>query len=147
MPVGRAVSFQVVGTPVPQGSTRAFVVNGRAVTTSKTRNLVEWRRAIADGARQANGFADPLEGPLSVTVYFTLRRPKSAPRREVWPAKRPDLDKLVRAVLDGLSVDAQVIRDDAQVVAINASKRYTAPGDEQEGAYIIVRNLGAEDDY
>ena len=116
MPVGRTVSFQVVGTPVPQGSTRAFVVNGRAVTTSKTRNLVEWRRAIADGARQANGFADPLEGPLSVTVYFTLRRPKSAPRREVWPAKRPDLDKLVRAVLDGLSVDAQVIRDDAQVV-------------------------------
>ena len=28
-----SVSFTVAGVPVPQGSTRAFVVKGRAVTT------------------------------------------------------------------------------------------------------------------
>jgi crossover junction endodeoxyribonuclease RusA len=41
---------------------------------------------------------------------------------------RPDLDKLVRAVLDALS-EAGVWRDDAQVVSVVARKAYgSAPG-------------------
>lgn len=34
-----SISFFVAGTPQPKGSTRAFVVKGRAVTTSSNRNL------------------------------------------------------------------------------------------------------------
>lgn len=138
-----SIIFSVLGTPVPQGSTRAYVVGGRAVTTNKTRNLTEWRRAIADGARKAHGFRDPLTGPLSVTLHFVLQRPKSARKADLWPAKRPDLDKMVRAVLDALSVDAAVIRDDAQVVAINADKQYASPGDPP-GVHVIVEDWTVE---
>lgn len=46
------IRFCVRGVPVPQGSTKAFVVKGRAVTTNKTPGLVAWRTAIADEARR-----------------------------------------------------------------------------------------------
>jgi hypothetical protein len=35
------IRFLVRGLPVPQGSSRAFVVNGHAVVTSANRNLRE----------------------------------------------------------------------------------------------------------
>jgi len=73
-----------------------------------------------------------------VTIVFKMPRPKghygarglrpSAPRL---PAVKPDLDKLVRAVLDGIT-EGGAIHDDAQVCAIAASKTYAgqwiAPG-------------------
>jgi crossover junction endodeoxyribonuclease RusA len=64
---------------------------------------------------------------VAIELHFGLPKPKSAPkRRRVWPDKRPDLDKLIRAVLDALT---QVIfADDSQVVEIRATKDYVAPG-------------------
>jgi len=41
--------------------------------------------------------------------------------------KRPDLDKLVRAVFDALT--NVVFKDDSQVVSVFASKRLAGPGD------------------
>ena len=120
------ISFRVHGLPVPQGSTRAFVVNGRPVITSAAKGLSSWRRLVADVAQR---FApdEPWEGPVGIELHFGIPKPKSAPkRRRVWPDKRPDLDKLTRAVLDALTY--VVFADDSQVVDIAASKDYGAPG-------------------
>jgi Holliday junction resolvase RusA-like endonuclease len=46
----------------------------------------------------------------------------------VWPAVRPDSDKLLRAVLDGLT-EAGVWRDDGQVVQGTFIKRYCLDGE------------------
>ena len=46
------LTFDVLGTPVPQGSTRAFVRAGRAVTTSDNVKTKPWRQDIAWRARQ-----------------------------------------------------------------------------------------------
>lgn len=120
------ISFQVHGLPVPQGSTRAWVLHGKPVITSSAKGLGTWRRLVADVA-QNYAPAEPWEGPVGIELHFGLPKPKSAPkRRRVWPDKRPDLDKLTRAVLDALTY--VVFADDSQVIEIVASKDYGAPG-------------------
>jgi crossover junction endodeoxyribonuclease RusA len=120
------ISFQVHGLPIPQGSTRAWVVNGKPIITSSAKGLTTWRRLVADVAQD---FApkEPWEGPVGIELHFGIPKPKSAPKRKrVWPDKRPDLDKLTRAVLDALTY--VVFADDSQVIDIRASKDYGAPG-------------------
>ena len=121
-----AISFLVHGLPVPQGSTRSWLVNGKPVITSAAKGLSTWRRLVADVAQR---FApdEPWQGPVGIDLHFGLPKPKSAPKkRRVWPDKRPDLDKLTRSVLDALTY--VIFADDSQVVEIRATKDYGAPG-------------------
>jgi Holliday junction resolvase RusA-like endonuclease len=121
------IAFTVRGTPVPQGSAKPFIAGGRARLATKSAPLMAWRTAIATAAGTAMGDRPVLTGPLSVRATFHLPRPVSAPKRIVVPATRPDVDKLVRALLDG--VTGVAIADDALVVQLVAGKRYgTAPG-------------------
>ena len=122
----RAISFVVRGLPVSQGSHRAYVVNGRPIITTTAKGLAAWRRLVADVAQD---YAPPelWEGPIRIDLSFGLPKPKSAPkRRRVWPDKRPDLDKLARAVFDALT--HIVFADDSQIVEFTASKDYGPPG-------------------
>lgn len=126
------ISFVVRGTPVPQGSARAFVVNGHAVITSANKNLKSWRLLVsAEAQRYA---PTPIWScPVVVSVTFLLTRPKSHPKRKVtWPTSRPDLDKLIRAILDGLT--GIIFADDSQVIGLEAKKAWGDPG-----AYIVVK--------
>ena len=122
----QALAFEVRGVPAPQGSTRGFVVGGKVRITTANRGLAVWRRLVSDVAQQHA--PNPLwEGPLAVTLLFHLPEPQRLPRRRrAWPDRRPDLDKLCRACLDSLTGIAW--RDDAQVVRLEASKDYGAPG-------------------
>jgi Holliday junction resolvase RusA-like endonuclease len=119
----RSLAFQVFGDPVPQGSKRAFVVKNRAVVVDDNKStLRSWRSAVIDAARaELNGEAPEL-GPVRITLMFFLRRPQR-PKAGV-PIVKPDVDKLARAVLDGMT-DAGVFRDDSQVTTLTARKRYT----------------------
>jgi Holliday junction resolvase RusA-like endonuclease len=80
-----------------------------------------------------------------VTIIFTVTKPKSAPKkRQTWPGKKPDIDKLCRSTLDGL-VTAGVIEDDARVIVLNASKAF--PGEHPDsldvpGAVIRIEPIG-----
>ncbi len=139
---GHLIAFQVHGLPVPQGSTRAWVVNGKPIITSSAKGLASWRRLVADVAQR---FApnQPWIGPVGIELHFGLPKPKSAPkRRRVWPDKRPDLDKLTRAVLDALTY--VVFADDSQVVDIRASKEYGAPGVVIEIRRVVDDEMGRE---
>lgn len=109
------ITFQVDGQPVPQGSMK--VINGHVIH-AKGSELAAWRSAIALRAREAG--AKPHIEPVEIDMIFTMARPKTVNRPE--PSVAPDLDKLVRAVLDGLTAIAY--RDDGQVTLITASKIY-----------------------
>lgn len=61
-----------------------------------------------------------MDGAIHIAMDFVLARPRTVTRPH--PTVPPDLDKLIRAVLDGLTAIAY--RDDAQVTSIKASKRY-----------------------
>jgi Holliday junction resolvase RusA-like endonuclease len=130
-------TIRVLGKPQPQGSSRAFVVNGKPVITSANKNLKPWRTVVEWEARNQWQGQPPLKGAVLVWLEFRLHRPKSV-KREI-PTVKPDLDKMIRSVLDALT-SAHVWDDDAQVWAIHASKRY-ADEEHPEGVVIQVDEL------
>jgi Holliday junction resolvase RusA-like endonuclease len=139
------VSFTVRGVPVPQGSKRALVhrSTGRAVVIEQGgQRHKDWRQDVKAAAREAmiwDTVSVPFTGPVGVSICFTVPKPKSAPKtRRTWPDKRPDLDKLVRAILDAIT--GEVIADDAQVVYLLARKLY--PGDA--GSLLDVPGVTAQ---
>lgn len=122
----------IPGRPAPQGSKR-HVGNGRMVEMSKA--VGPWRTLVATHVARLWKWA-PVLGPVRVRLEFVLPRPASAPKRSTPAAvKRPDLDKLQRAVFDALT--AVCWRDDSQVVQVSASKRI-AELDEQPGLNLTV---------
>lgn len=97
-----------------------------------------WRERIAEIAR-AEYRGDPVTGPIRLSLSFVMPRPKSTPKRSTPPAvKRPDLDKLARAVGDALT--KVVWADDSQIVRLDATKRIAEVG-EPPGVYISVVEL------
>lgn len=117
----RPLTVTVYGSPVPQGSKR-YVGNGRMIEASK--HLPMWRNTIVDMCRWQMEQRMPLEGPVALRAHFTVAKPMSAPkRRRTWPSKKPDIDKLLRAVMDAITA-AGVWRDDAQVIDARATKSY-----------------------
>ena len=109
------IQFRVDGKPVPQGS--MSVVNGH-IFHSQGSALAVWRSAIGLAARQAG--AKPTLKPVSMTMVFVFAKPKTVTRAE--PTVPPDLDKLIRAVLDALTAIAY--KDDSQVTEIRSVKIY-----------------------
>lgn len=131
------ISFTVHGRPQPQGSAKAFIPKGwnRAVITSDNKTLKPWRQdvsAMASRAMQAANEA-PTVAPVRVEVVFAFAKPKSV--KGPHKTTKPDLDKLLRGVLDGMS--GIVFHDDAQVVECQVSKRFSLP----EGAQLTVQSL------
>lgn len=114
----------VDGVPVPQGS---MVRTNYGMRHSKPEAIALFRSQVGIAVRDAaekQGVLLPLEGPLMLTATFVLPRPKSAPKRRVWPVMKPDSDKLIRALCDALT-QCGAWADDAQVVEMVAGKRYT----------------------
>jgi crossover junction endodeoxyribonuclease RusA len=135
-------TFAVYGlTPAPQGSKR-HVGGGRMVESSP--KLKPWREAVR---QEALATGEPsTDQPVYVHLLFRFRRPKghytvkgelrpSAPKSHV---TRPDIDKLARSTLDGIT--GVLINDDSQVAFLVASKEYALPG-ELEGCQIEIREI------
>ena len=127
------ITFRVDGIPAPKGSMSAFAVRkagkptGRVVVTQRgSDKQTEWtmrmHAVVQDVAREQ----EQLVGPVSVTVRFHLPKPKSAPKSKRFPDKMPDIDKLVRLVLDAIT--GTLIEDDARVVYLQAIKQYADEG-------------------
>lgn len=132
------IEFEVLGTPVTQGSTRAFVRGTRAIVTHDKRGpLLNWRASIAQAAQVAAGGAFAERGvPVWVSVMFRLQRPTSAPKRVTRPTTKPDIDKLARAGLDAMT--GVLWADDSQVVSLTAMKEFA--GEQQApGAVFVIR--------
>jgi Holliday junction resolvase RusA-like endonuclease len=126
--------FWVPGRPVPQGSKRGFVSGNRAVLVDVNReSLGAWRSSVALAAAEAAAGKE-IAGAIELEAAFFLTPPISTRRR--YPSVRPDLDKLVRSLLDGLT-GSGIWHDDAQVVRMVVEKSYAPTA----GAQIRVRGL------
>lgn len=124
----------VPGIPIPQGSARAFIVGNRAVVTGANRKTKPWRAEVASAAMilRPEGFTS---GAVQIELHFFMPRPIHLPKKYTRPTTKPDLDKLIRAVLDALTGVLWV--DDSQVVEIVAKKYYDLP----TGVSITIRHL------
>lgn len=126
------IDFTAYCTPQPQGSSRAFVIGGKARITSANRKLKPFRQALTAEAIECayeNGHAVDERGaffakhiPVTLTLTYTFRRPASIPKKRSFPVVKPDLDKIVRATGDALT--GVIYHDDSQVVEITCRKLY-----------------------
>jgi len=132
------MEIRIYGDPAPQGSKRVF--NGRIVEASGNK-LKVWRKAIAAACQnKVTEEHSLLLGPVRVEVEFYLPRPASVTiKKRALPIVPPDLDKLLRGLLDGIGQSEVIWGDDSQVVQIDAVKLYA---DETEpGATVTIYAL------
>ncbi len=144
------IEFFVAGTPAPKGSFR-IVTRGRGGKAlpfprvlKDTPKTEAWHAMVAHEAEQRMRGRVPFAGvALAVSIRFYLRRPEGhfsrnglKPSAPLWPAVKPDIDKLLRATLDPL--EGLVFDGDSRIVVVDAIKHY-APLGRTSGAQIIVR--------
>ena len=116
--------FTVYGKPETKGSTRAFIRGGRAITTNDNPKTKAWQTLVS-WAAQEHRPKEPYRA-AAVILSFYFPRPKSVSRkRRPFHTVRPDIDKLTRASLDGLS--GIIYTDDAVVTRLEVSKDYGVP--------------------
>lgn len=85
-----------------------------------------------------------LEGPLRMIIRAFYKIPKSASRKDkelmeqniIRPTKKPDVDNIVKVVLDALNDLAY--EDDRQIVELYVSKFYA----EDEFVEVVVEEVG-----
>lgn len=119
-------SFWVDGVPIPQGSKKGYIVGKTHVNIVDDNKdvLKPWRTLVAAQARAA--YSGPqLLGALVIEIRFYMERPKTVTRE--YPCVKPDLDKLVRAIFDGIT-DSGAWKDDGQPCDLSTKKRYGIPG-------------------
>ena len=143
-------TFRVLGTPVPQGSVKAY--SSRQIVANNEHALGSWRSDVAAVAHREKPDDWDITAAVSLRCEFVFPRPlthygtgknatklkPSSPRHHV---KTPDLDKLVRACGEAISdACAQVLlKNDSQIVSLYAAKRYST--DDFLGAIITVTAL------
>lgn len=122
--VGRAVSFVLDVQPVAKGRPKAALVGNRAIlyTPSKTR---EYEEHVASIAREHTPVDGLFAGALRVWLRFYLKRPKSLPKRVLYNVKKPDIDNLIKSILDGL--EGVIYKNDSQVIDLYSIKSYGDP--------------------
>ncbi len=120
--------FTVLGRPAPQGSMRAFMQGGKSHLMCDNKNTVPFRQAVGWEAlrqRPTNDLYAPAGVPVAIHIGFFIAKPTSTAKRVTRPCKKPDLDKLCRAVFDALT--GVVWHDDSQVVSLHAIKHFGCP--------------------
>lgn len=146
----------VAGQPAPQGSKTARAVytgsgpdrefTGKTILHEKLATVGPWRKTIVAACQDPNGqplVHFPKGTPVTCTLEFVMRRPKSEPKRRATRPHTtyPDIDKLERAVFDALTA-AGIWADDGQVNSGYRSKRYAEQG-EVHGVHIRLTVQGA----
>ena len=146
------IEVVVYGNPAPQGSKKFVGLSktGRGLMVESSKKVKPWRmdvKAAAEAVALHAMHTLPLDGPLVVSMVFTMPKPASAPkRRTTWPDKKPDLSKLVRSTEDALT-DAGLWVDDARVVEYSRLAK-VFPGEDPQamaspGVRITVRRWAA----
>lgn len=147
------LQFTAWGRPIGQGN---HVRGQWGGTYEKTKGHAGWRKEVIRAATEAIAHHEagwePLDGPIVVSVMFFGPRPnghygtgrnagqlkRSAPTYPTTlgaaETRFADIDKLARALLDGLTF-AGVIVDDARVTDLHCQKRYA---EQPAGARAVV---------
>lgn len=125
---GKQIVFEVYGEPKGKGRPR-FFRRGNFVGTYTPDSTRMAERSILEQAMEHKP-KEPLKGPLFISLMFYMPIPKSTPKSlraklEATPMphfKKPDLDNLIKSVLDPLNTIFWV--DDSQIYAIESHKWY-----------------------
>lgn len=134
------VTVRVEGSPVQQGN----LSTGRQGQQYWTNGPVlrKWRELIAKETREVlpDGW-EPTLGPIGLSAVFIHKRPKTGPNSKrktaTYKVTSPDLDKLIRALLDALT--GVVYVDDCQVADIHAVDVFSDSIDDTPDEGLVYR--------
>lgn len=140
--------IRALGRPAPQGSKETGT--GGALRESSA-YLPAWRQAVKlaawDACRLAGIAPTALPiFPAGTPVYlhvcaFIVTDDQCRAEGSVYPIGRPDVDKLLRAVLDALGGtrgSARLYAEDSQVISVDGLCKVRAAIDMPPGAHIII---------
>lgn len=125
----RTLTFMIPGEARAKArpQVRSFAGRPQIYKDRVTATYENWVRLHAEDAL---GDAPRFEGPVAMCIEVITEPAKSHSARKrkdmiegrIKPTRYPDLDNVVKSVIDGCS--RSTIRDDVLVVAITASKAY-----------------------
>ena len=123
-----SVSFEIPGRIAGKGRPRASVVAGRPRLRTPDKTVLAEGR-VRDAWRAA-GSPYLGDAPIGLTLEIHEQRPAShftskgdlnaEGRRKPYPARKPDLDNVVKLCCDALN--GCLWRDDAQVVSLHVAR-------------------------
>lgn len=141
--------FHVLGIPIPQGSqVYSTTKNGRAYGRYVNhQHLMAWRESVAQAAWR-NTSGEQFQGPVEVKILAYFDRPKAhytskdllKPTAARYVTKKPDLDKVARAINDALEASV-LMEGDETIVHLSISKHWA--DDHPQGVHIIVTSVGS----
>lgn len=115
----------IPGKPTPQGSKKAFVINGRAILVDASGGNKAWRKIVTQTIRAHKDYI-PLPGAVNVSLAFYMEKSKT--NKKQFMTQAPDVDKLARSVLDGIT-DSDIIEDDSRIIYLTARKLWAEVGE------------------
>ena len=122
--------MEIQGNPKPQQRHRHFRLGTYDPSKKDKKDFII-------KAKQSHKIDIPLLTPLYINIKFYMKRPKSHFRtgkfanyiKDKWiklpHTKKPDIDNLIKFVLDALQGQNGYYLDDSQVVRLYAEKIYT----------------------
>ena len=124
------IDIVIHGKPVGKARPRFGRRKDGGVMTYTPRETKNYEQSVAALAQCAMMGKPMMQGPLRVTIsaYFQHKT------KTGYHISRPDLDNIVKAILDGLN--GVVFEDDAAVASIVATKQYG-----EERVEVIVENV------
>ena len=138
-----SINFWIEGAPVGKARPR-FRKNGMTYTPKAT---TVYEQAVAASFQLANAdahFRPEKDQALAISVIAYYPIPESHPKyrkeRErdnvELPTKKPDIDNILKIIMDGLNGVAY--DDDKQIVEVTAAKRFR----EVPGVYVSIKEVG-----
>lgn len=125
------MNFTVFGEPKAKGRPR-FARRGAFVSTYTDKDTLEYEKLVKFAYLEAcSNIPQNLEGEVSMKIDAFFSIPKSISKKktelmiigEIKHTKRPDVDNIIKSILDGLNKVA--FKDDSQIVYLVASKKYS----------------------
>ena len=129
------ILFETFIALIPVAWQRAGRKGGFTYTPTKTRDAEhQIKYAVSQEWKK-----EPLDEPLEVEIFVFFDRPKSKPKRVIFPDVKPDWDNLGKLVGDALN--GVLWKDDATIVDGIVRKRYCAPEHPQPGYLLRVSTM------
>ena len=126
----KEVTARLYVSPEPKGRPRFTTFGGHIHTYTPKKTELYERRIKDQYIKYTDGYKFEKGQPICVSVVFGMPIPKSAPKSRkramadgiIRHTKKPDVDNLIKSVLDALNGVAWV--DDAQIVRLTSMKLY-----------------------
>ncbi len=135
----KEVSSRIYINPEPKGRPRFTTFGGRVHTYTPKKTELYEHKIAEQYKRSTQNYKFEKGDPINVSLVFGMPIPKSAPKSRkramiegiIRHTKKPDVDNLIKSVLDALNGVAWV--DDSQIVRISAMKLYC------EDPYVYIK--------